>query len=374
MLVRWIFAAGLLGLTSTAHASCESMAKSAASLSGDAVSKTYSSLIACDRALAEEHFDDFMRASKDLGTLTSLSLAAIDAGVHTPVWGMLEKVPDLSLRDEVAKAVGNSCGDHPEVVGFLKGAHSQLRDRQFNMWTYAFRGCESADLDGWLNQVVAQPPSVAYDDKYNTVSEALVKRQKAGSLPTLAAAAKVAGKSGGPFTTILDRMNESVRPDTFGADIAPADREALEAALVDVAKALGPDEAAQVADRLFQAGAEQAAASLLPTIYADRVQGKGTLTYGVAAVESCEKEAVVHFAAVTEPSKRWNIVADVTPMALSFKPRLKCAAEGEWPVMTTPQPVSNKGEISTWVEGLAADWEGKGLEVKLREEKGLSLD
>ena len=374
MLFRIFIAATLLTVPSFASASCESLAKSAASVSGDAVARTYTKLVACDRTMAEDRFDDFMRASKDLGTLTALSLAAIDNGVYGPVWGMLEKVPDLGMRDEVAKAVGLSCAEHPEVVGFLKGAHSQLRDRQFNMWTYAFRGCESAELDSWLGQIVSQPPSVAYDDKYNTVSEALVKRQKAAALPMLAVAAKAAGQNGGPFTTILDRMNEAVRPDTFGADIAPEDREALEAALVDVAKSLSPEQAAQVADRLFQAGAEQAAASLLPTIYADRVQGKGTLTYGVAAVESCEKEAVVHFAAVTEPSKRWNIVADVTPMALQFKPRLKCAADGEWPVMTTPEPVSSKGDISEWVQTLAADWEGKGLEVKVKEEKGFSLE
>jgi hypothetical protein len=364
----------LLALPATANASCQSIADGASSLPGAAIPATYARLVACDRQLAEDRFDDFMRASKDVGTLVGLCMAAIDNGVNAPVWGMLEKVPDLSLRDEVAKGVGGSCSEHANVVGFLKGAHSQLRDRQFNMWTYAFRVCEAEELDSWLREVVVLPPSVSYDDKYNTVTEALVKRQRGAALPTLAIAAKVAGKNGGPFTTLLDRMNESVRPESFGADISGDDRVALEAALVDVAQALPSEQAAQVADRLYQAGAESAAASLLPTIYADRVQGKGVLTYGVAAIESCDKEAIVHFASVTEPSKRWSILDDVTPMALAFKPKLKCVGEGSWPVMTTSEPILGKNEIAEWAEGLVADWQGRGLEVKLREEKGLTLE
>ena len=364
----------LLGAPTVASASCESFVRQVNGVGASALPGLFTKLARCDQRLAEDRFSDFMRASGDVGTLVSLSLAAIDSGVNAPVWGMLEEIPEFSLRDEVAKGVGAHCVDHPQVLAFLKGAHGQLRDRQFGMWREAFKSCESADLDVWLEQVVSQPPSVSYDEKYNVVSESLIKRQRVASLGVLKTAAIAAGNNGGPFSTILDRMNESVRPDTFGADIAEDDREALEAALVDVAKQVTPELAAQVADRLYQAGAESAAASLLPTIYAGRVQGKGMLTYAVASVETCGKDAIIHYAAVTEPAKRWSIVDDVTPLALAFKPKLKCTSEEAWPVLTTPEPVAGRGEISDWVATIEAEWEEKNLSVKGREEKTIILD
>ncbi len=361
MTSRIALALAALGVATTAQANCQDIAKKASTVAPEEMGATYASLTACDAKVASDHFDDFMRASKDVDTLVALSLAAVDGGVNAPVWAMLEKLPDMALRDPVAKEVGAQCEAHPNVVPFLKGAYGELRDRQFGMWREAFKSCASKDLDAWLGQVVGTPPTVSYDEKYNVVSEALIKRQRGAALPVLQKAAIAAGTSGGPFTTVLDRMNESVRPDTFGAQISDEDRATLETALVDVAKHVSPELASQVADRLYQAGAESAAASLLPVVYADRTQGKGSLIYGVASVEACDKQAVVHFAEVTEPGKRWSIVDDVQAPALAFKPRLKCTAEGPWPVLT-------------WVAKIESDWAGQGNKVSLREEKAFSLD
>lgn len=370
----WLAGTGLvvaLGAASDANAACDDLWKSAATVAPAEVAPTFVKLVSCDAAVAQAHFEDFMRASKDIDTLVSLSLSAIDAGMNPPVWAMLDQLPDLSTRDEVAREVGAACAEHPKVVAFLEGAHGQLRDRQFGMWRDAYRECAAPELDTWLATVVSAPPSVAYDEKFNVVSEALVKKQRGAAMPVLQKAAIAAGKSGGPFTTVLDRMNEAVRPDTFGAPLSDADRAKLEAALVEVAKQVSPELAAQVADRLYQAGAESAAASLLPTIYADRAQGK-LMLYGVAAVESCDKQAIVHYAEVTDPAKRWSIVDDVQGPARAFKPKLTCTAEGEWPVLTTPEPLP-KGGLETWLATIESEWAGKGLDVKLKEEKAIAL-
>lgn len=375
--MRWrgLSAVGVLwgmGVAGTAQAACDDLWKNVAAAPPADVAPSYVKLVQCDAKVAEAHFEDFMRASKDIDTLVSLSLSAIDAGVFAPVWAMLDQVPEVSTRDEVAREVGAACADHPKVVPFLEGAHAQLRDRQFGMWRDAYRECATPEIQTWLAGVVAAPPAVAYDEKYNVVSEALVKQQRGAALPVLQKAAIAAGKANGPFTTVLDRMNEAVRPDTFGAPLSDDDRAKLEAALVEVARQVSPELAAQVADRLYQAGAESAAASLLPTIYADRVQGK-LMLYGVAAVESCDKQAIVHYAEVTDPAKRWSIVDDVQGPARAFKPRLTCTAEGEWPVLTTPEPLA-KGGLEGWLATIQSEWAGKGLEVKLKEEKAIALD
>lgn len=372
-LLRATLALGLFALAPAAHAGCETIAKSATTVAPDKLGETYAQLVACDRGLAEDAFDEFMRASKDLETLEALTLAAVDNKVHKPVYPMLEKVQDLGLRDEVAKAVGADCGAHPEVVAFLRGAYTELRDRQFGMWREAYRSCNSPDLDAWQAEVLANPPSIAYDEKYNVVAETFVKRKRAEALPTLQKAATAAAGNGGPFTTLLDRMNDAVKPETFGANIAEEDRKKLEDALVGVAKHVQPEMAKQVADRLYQAGAETAAASLLASVYPERVKGKGELTYGVATVEACDKEAIIHYAEVTEPGKRWSIAQDVEAPAREFKPKLKCQPEGPWPLFTTPEPLA-KGGLEDWLGQLQTEWAGKDLDAKLKEEKAIILD
>lgn len=365
----------LLGATSTSHAAaCDALASKASAVKGEQIVTTFRELARCDAKLAERHFYDFMRSSTDVGTLVSLSLAALDAGVFQPVWNMMEKVPDYSARDEVAKGVGAHCADHSSVLPFVQGGYSALGDRQFNSWREALGACDAPALVTWLEQTAANPPAVAYDEKYNTIIESLVKKKRVEALPLLEQAAIAAGKSGGPFSTLLDRMADAVRPATFGGKVAPEDQKKLEDALGRIAAAVPPEQARLVADRLYQNGAEEAAAALLPRIYPDRVQAGGKMLYGVAAVESCDKEAVVHYATVTDPARRWSIVDDVTDSARrDFKPRLKCTAEGDWPVLTTPEPAVSKGEIDTWAAALVEEWGAKGLTAKLREEKGIDL-
>lgn len=373
LLVASIF---LLGASGTAHAAaCDALAGQAAVVKGEQVVPVFTQLAKCDAKLAEKHFYDFMRSSSDVGTLVALSLAAIDAQIYKPVWNMMEKVPDFSARDEVAKGVGASCADNAAVLPFLQGAYSALGDRQFNSWREALGTCDSPALVTWLEQTAAKPPSVVYDEKYNSVTDVLVKRKKLEALPILEQAAIAAGTSGGPFSTLLDRMADAVRPASFGAKIPAEDQAKLESALGRVAAAVPPEQARLVADRLYQNGSESAAAALLPRIYPERVQADGRLLYGVAAIEACDDEAVVHYATVTDAAKRWSIVEDVSGPALAdFKPRLKCTAEGTWPLLTTPEPLATKAEVDGWAEALVAEWASKGLTAKVREEKALELN
>jgi hypothetical protein len=152
------------------------------------------------------------------------------------------------------------------------------------------------------------------------------------------------------------------------------DKGKLRDAMGRIAEGAQPASARIVADRLYQLGYGDAAAALLPKVYPDRVQGNGSMLYAVASIEACSGSTVVHYAQVTDKAKRWVISEDVTAPARAFKPRLKCTAEGEWPVMATPEPVSNKADIEAWVQSLADAETGKGSETKLREEKTIALD
>ena len=57
----------------------------------------------------------------------------------------------------------------------------------------------------------------------------------------------------------------------------------------------------------------------------------------------------------------------------AFKARLKCTADGEWPVLVTPEPVADAKAVDSWAEGLEAEWAAKIPDVKLRAEKGFGL-
>ena len=77
---------------------------------------------------------------------------------------------------------------------------------------------------------------------------------------------------------------------------------------------------------------------------------------------------------VTEPAKRWSILADVEGPIRAAKPKLKCTTKGDWPVIATNEPVKSRDEVGAWSTPVKADWESKGFEVKAKEEKGISLD
>ena len=48
------------------------------------------------------------------------------------------------------------------------------------------------------------------------------------------------------------------------------------------------------------------------------MQSSGGLLYGIASVESCDGQAVIHFAQATEPAKRWSILADIEAPVLDL--------------------------------------------------------
>jgi hypothetical protein len=354
-------------------ASCDYLVKRAESQEGAVLVKTYSELLKCDQEKAQASYDIFMKHSGDVGTLVDLSITAISAKAYTPVWSSLEKIPDYSARDEVAKGVGSKCAEHPEVVTFIKGAYYGLRGRQFGAWENALITCTSDELVEWMAGVVAEPPVSTYNAKYDAVITAYVKQLRGKSLPTLERAAVAAATNGGPFSTVVEKMETSVQP-VFGEKQTDEEKELLEKAMVKVAGAVVPEQAAMVADRLYNSGNETAAASLLPRVYPDRVQGDGTMLYAAASVETCDDEAVIHYSAVYEPSKRWSLLTAVDEPMRGAKARLKCEGTSPWPVVTTPEPIEKKSDVNTWVEEIVAQWEGKVSTVKTRAEKDVILD
>jgi hypothetical protein len=352
---------------------CDAHMKTANAEDGATLVRGYEALLNCNHEQAQLAFDDFMRGSKDVGTLVDLCITAIKAKAYTPVWHMLEKVPDYSARDEIAKGVGDHCKGDPNVVTFIKGAYYALRGRQFSQWQEALILCETPELTQWLEEVIVQPPKTSYDEKYNTVLTAYVKQRRYEALPVLERAAVGSANEGGPFTSVLEKMDQAVQPG-LGQSMSAADRERLERSMATVASAVLPEQAALVADRLFNAGSEAAAARLLPAVYPERVQSNDMFLYGAASVEACDGEAVIHYAAVYEPAKRWSIMVDVEEPARAFKPKLKCSTDGPWPVLVTSEPLTEKSGLDTWAKGLETKWTNKGNTVKLKGEKVITLN
>lgn len=364
----------LLGATEAAHAAaCKGLADRVGTLALEELAPTYAALARCDANLAAEKFPEFMRRSSEAEALVALSVAAIDAGVGAPVRTMLERITDYGARDEVAKGIGAACSDTPAVVAFLHDAYTSLGERQFTAWREAFAACSAPEHVAWLGEVAAAPADVPYDEKYDIVARSLVDHLGADALPALEKAAVKAGQSGGPFTAVLDRMGDAVRPATFGGEPSPEDRQKLEEALVRVAGVVPPEPARLVADRLYQSGADAAAAKLLPRAFPDRVQEGGAFLYGVASVENCGGQAVVHYAVASEPGTRWSVLDDLQAPARAFKPRLKCTTEGDWPVVTTREPLVSAADVEAWSQKVVAEWAAKGLTVKARAEKPIAL-
>jgi hypothetical protein len=365
-------------LVPTAQAGkCDSLLARAEKDKGAALAASYGKLAACDKELAEQHYKRFMASANDLESLVTLSKTAISAEVWNPVWQQLDNISDYDIRDQVAEQIGAGCGDDEKIVPFLQGAYFGLKDIKFAQWSRAYEACDAEALTTWLDSQVAKPPEKAYDDKFSALMTAYVDKKKAGALPTLAQAA-IAAAEAGPYDAILMKMDEAVATE-LGGTMSDADRQALESSLIAVARAVTPDKARAVADRLATAGSQSAAAKLLPSIYPDRVQNGG-FVYGAAAVEAgeCkgEKTVVLHVAEVSEPGKRWLIMEETEKQMRSFKPKLKkCdVGGGDWPVSITPEPVKNSKDIDAWVDSLESAWSEKGYDVKVTNEKGVSLN
>ena len=364
------FAAG-----SPAPAACNAsaLAAKANTAKGPDLVQAFHDLVACDPKQAEGGFDNFMKSSGDADTLVALTLAAIDAKIFTPVWAMTDKIKDYSQRSTVVEAVGEGCTDHPQVVTFVEGAYYGLRDVQFGQWADVIAQCSSPDLQKWTEGIVVAPPKASYDEKYNAIVGAFVKNRHTDALPMLVTAATAAAKNGGPFSSIVDKMDGTIDGGDLGAAPSADDTKKLNKALVDVANAVGPEQAATVGDKLNSSGDTADAASLLGHVYADKKQKDGKLLYGVASIEVCDKDAVIHYASVTDPMKRWSIVQDVEPLARAFKPKLKCTSTDPWPVAETNGPVMSSADISKWVDTLVKQYGDKGVKADTKSEKSIDL-
>jgi hypothetical protein len=372
-MVRFALVLSALALPAVASANCDALVKKAATVKGDALVSTYKALVKCDKAAAETAYLDFLKETGDVPTMVALSLTAIDSQVFMPVWTSLEKVKDYTARDETSRAIGAACEQHPQVVVFLKGAYLGLKNIQFSQWDDAFAACPSAELEGWLQARVEDPPANSFDEKYNTVLQIWTDRKGPEAMPSLAKAATDAAAKGGPFNSVLEAMDRSIQPTSYGADVTPEHKALLTSTLVAIAGALSPERARFVADRLFNAGAETEAASLLPRVYPDRVQAGGAMMYGVASVEACDNQVILHVAPATEPATRWSVGAELEAPARAFKARLKCKAEEPWPVLVTPEPVADSKGIDAWVATLTKQWTDKGMTVKTRAEPAIAL-
>jgi len=356
-----------------AYAGCSHLIPSGGKLARQQVSSAYTALIACDREAAEKNFKPFLVASGDVDTVAALARTAIDNEVYYPVWSMLDDVPDYSARDDIAKSLGSTCDAHPNMVSFFQGAYFGLGDRQFGQWREALKQCELPSVIQWLEDTIGAPPKQTYDKKYNTVMEAYIEHKQADALPALQGAAAKVAAAEGPLQQILDQMTRSMRPSGFGATLSDEALDTLTEALGEVGTASTPSAAKVVAETLYQLGRESQAASLLPIIYADRLQQDKTLLYGAAAIETCGKDHVVHWNTVTEPGSLWSIQAAVEDTARASKPRLKCTSEEPWTVLVTTEPYAERAEVQAWAEKLADPYEAAGGVVKLKEEKTLRL-
>jgi hypothetical protein len=364
---------------STAHAaSCDAQLAKVGGLAAADVPRAYADLAKCDKKVAEANFNKYLEKATDSDAAVALFLRAVEAETWSPVWGALSKITSYDARDEVAQAVGGACAGSPKVVSFLQGAYFGLRDIEFQQWDDAYAACADAGLAAWMEKQVQAPPAKMFDEKFNALMDIFVKQRKVEALPALTAGAVKAAGDGGPFDAILMKMGEAVAPD-LGGQTTAEDQKKLEEALVSVAKQVPADKSRSVANQLANSGSDAAAATLLPTLYPDRVQGGGGFLYGALAVEAGEcdgkKSAVLHFVSVTEPGKRWSIVPALEAPLRATKAKLgKCTGvESPWPVITTPEPLKSASDVEKWVDTVQADWEKKGYAVKTQKEKALAL-
>lgn len=389
----------LAAFVPSAHAGCETLVAKVPNLDHAAVGPAFSELVKCDKKMAESSFPKYLERAASapapeprldengeelpptgptaVDFVTDLFIRAVDGDVWNPAWNAIGKITSYEMRDIVASRVGESCASKPKVVSFLQGAYFGLRDIEFQQWDDAFVTCGDAKLWAWVESQVKAPPAKQFDEKYVALLAIYVRRLRADALPALQEGATKAASSGGPFTAMLAKMGEAVEP-RLGESPDPADQEKLVAAMVALAKAVDTEKARGVAQELANAGAEGPAASLLPTLYSDRIQAGGSFLYGAAVIEAgtCggKKAAIIHYTTATEPGKRWSILGDLEAPMRASKPRLKdCQMEEPWPVVHTPEPIRSAADIDEWAAERQAEWAAKGYDAKLQKEKPIAL-
>jgi hypothetical protein len=362
---------------SPAHAAaCDALVGKLDGLAPEDVAGAWTELSKCDRKPATVNFNRYVAKAGNTEAVAALLVAAARQDTFEPAWNALELIKDYDQRDEVAAAVGAACATEPKVVEFLRGAFDR-KPNTYKQWDDGWRACDSEGLWTFAAQKVAEPPASTYDETYDILLGIYVRRQKAAGLPTLAGAAVKAAGNGGPFETLIAKMGEAATPEV-GESQSDEARKAYTDALTDVGRKVKGANVARVASALAANGADGAAASFLPSIYADRVQKGGTFLYGAAAIESgtCggAKTAVVHVATATEPGKRWTIDADLEKAFAGMKTKLgKDCEANPLVVVHSPEPVKNADDASTWQEGVVKKWEGDGFSVKTQKEKAVTL-
>lgn len=344
---------------------CDGWIKKADAASGAALVEAYKGLASCDATAAKDAFPRLMLRATELETLVPLSLAAIASDGFVPVWEMMAKVP-YEHRTAVAEQVGSACADQPKVVAFLQGAYVGLKGTDFTSWGPAIERCAAPSLQAWMEGALADPPASAYNEKYNAIVTAWVDGRGVAGLPALEKAAVIAGTRGGPFPTLIEAMTRAVQPSSLREKPKPEDQALLEAALVRVAKAVPPEAAQAVADRLGASGNAGLAASLLPAIHPEAATPDGKVRWAAAAIEACEGEGLVHWATWTEVPSRLDVSEPAKAAWATVKPKLKCGAEG-WSYRVTPGPVSEEA-AQAWVGELLAQLEKEGTKAKDKQE------
>lgn len=367
----------LLVASAAFGADCNALVARVDSLTAETVAAGFAELAACDRKTAEANYLKYLPKAADSDALTALTLAAVDAEVWNPVWTSLGKIDSYDARDEVAAAVGGACPEHPKVVKFLQGAYFGLRDVEFQQWDDAFGACTDAALWGWAEALVKAPPAKQFDEKYNSLVAIYVKHRKVEALPALAEGVVKAAGNNGPFDAMLSQMSEAAVTG-MGGQATPENQQKLIESLTTVAQQVDQERSRAVAGVLANAGAEGAAAKLLPVLYPDRVQSGGAFLYAAATVEAgvCggKKTAVLHYAPVTEPGKRWTILGDLEAPMRALKPKLKdCTMESPWPVFHSPEPIKSASDADSQADAWVAEWVQKGYEVKAAKEKAFTL-
>lgn len=367
-------------LVPSAHAApCDAHLNKIASLNAGTVAPAFAELSKCDKKTAEANFVRYLEKATDSDAVTALFTTAVDVEVWKPVWGALSKISSYEARDEVSSRVGETCAEKPKVVTFLQGAYGALRDIEFQQWNSAYAACDAPELWTWVDSQVANPPAKMFDEKFNALMDILVRKKHADALPALTAGAIKAATNNGPFDQMLGKMGEAAAPE-LGSAIDPAAQQRFEDSMVEVAKAVPVEKTRSVADQLALAGSEGAAARLLPTIFGDRVQAGGAFLWGAAAAETGDcggkKTAVLHYAVVTEPGKRWSIQQDLETPMRAFKPKLgkDCkASEGAWPIVPSSEPLKSAKELDEWSKKVVEQWEKDGYTVKAQKEKEVAL-
>lgn len=348
---------------------CDGWLRKAESAKGEELVQAYKKLAQCDEDLARTELHRYTVKATELDTLVALAIEGIRHDAFNDLWKTMDKL-SYDLHAPLAEGVGKACADEPKVLTMLQGAYVALKGSEFSAWQPALASCGSEPLVAWMDSVVLDPPKSEYNAKYNAMLTAWVSLRKADALPTLQKAA-VAAADGGPLNNVLEMMQRAIQPESMRDKADPADEEALAAALVAVANEVGPEPARLVADRLYTAGREAQAASLLPRVYPDRVQGDGGVLWAAAAVEQCDGKAVVHWTQFTQnPPTHWSIQGLVEEPLRGVKAKLKCDA-GEWPVRAAPAPFADGKAAKDWASELATEVGASGDKVKLSEEKGL---